>query len=247
MGRRMHTRVRSARRETFGRSDLRSRSDGEVVVDTQRETMRLVQDLEDELDQFPLASVIRSHARLAEDAIDAWSERLATIGNPGRRFWDHPAELMYDEVGILLGAMFVLVQAAITETVSIVKRIHELNGQQIRKDAILSLDAEVDPKSGISFPAIANAAANYYKHRFEWPNDWLGSTSKQQQDTIKTIRLIGMNPGVDLAENLLAGVDAITLSIHGGPQNLAGVVVEQWRSKLAARMRSQFNLPPAHW
>ena len=213
----------------------------------QTKTIRLVEDLEDELDQFPLDSVIRSHAKITDDALDAWLQRLETLGNPGRRFWDHPAELIYDEVGVLLGAMFVLIQAAITETISIVKRIHELDGQKIGKDALLSLDAEVDPKTNLSFPAIANAAANYYKHRFEWPNDWLGSTSKQQEETIKIIRSVGMSPESDLADNLLAAVRVITRESGGGPQDLAGIVVQQWRFKLALHMRSHFKLPPAHW
>ncbi|EPZ8361976.1 hypothetical protein ACXW0W_002320 [Pseudomonas aeruginosa] len=87
-------------------------------MDKQTQILRLVQELEDELDQFPLSSVIRSQAELTEQALGAWSDRLRDIGHPGRKFWDHPAELMYDEAGILLGAMFVLIQAAITETVS---------------------------------------------------------------------------------------------------------------------------------
>lgn len=214
----------------------------EDAVDPKTQSLRLVQALEDELDQFPLSSVIRSHAQLAEQALEAWSDRLRDLGGVGRRFWDHPAELMYDEVGVLLGAMFVLVQAGITETVSIVKRIYELNGQKLSKDAVMSLEAEIDSKSGLTYAAISNGAANFYKHRFEWPMDWLGGASKQQEETIGLVRSLGMAPGRDLADNLLSAVHAITRASGGQQQDLATLVVEQWRSRLASHLRSRFAL-----
>lgn len=164
------------------------------------------------------------------------------MGDPGRRYWDHPAELMYDEAGVLLGAMFVLIQAAITETVSIVKRIYELNGEKIRKDDVMALEAELNPKSSLSYVAIANGAANFYKHRFEWPEDWLGSASTQQEDTINLVRAVGMSPERDLADNLLSAVHAITRTSDGNPKDLAGLVVEKWRTRLALRFRVQFAL-----
>ncbi|KJJ96240.1 hypothetical protein UB44_17655 [Burkholderiaceae bacterium 26] len=210
-------------------------------MDSRTQTLKLVQKLEEELDQFPLSSVIRSHALLSEQALDAWSDRLRDMGHPGRKYWDHPAELMYDEAGVLLGAMFVLVQAAITETVSIVRRIYELNGQKINKDAVMSLEAELDSKSGLSYVAIANGAANFYKHRFEWQKDWLGSASKQQETTICLVRSVGMRPERDLAENLLCALHAIAKT-NGRQRDLANLVVEQWRGRLAIRLRSQFNL-----
>jgi hypothetical protein len=211
-------------------------------LDARTQTLRLLQGLEDLLDQFPLSSVIRSHAELTEQALDAWSERLGDLGHPGRKYWDHPAELMYDKAGVLLGAMFVLIQAAITETVSIVKRIYELNGQTIRKDAVMSLEAEVSPKSGLSYVVIANGAANFYKHRFEWPDDWLGSPSSQQADTINLVRALGMSPEQDLADNLLSAVQAITRTSDDNPKDLSDLVVGKWRARLALSLRVQFSL-----
>lgn len=202
----------------------------------------MVQGLEDLLDQFPLSSVIRSHAELTEQALGAWSERLRDLGHPGRMYWDHPAELMYEEAGVLLGAMFVLIQAAITETVSIVKRIYELNGQTLRKDAAMSLEAELNPNLGLSYVAIANGAANFYKHRFEWPEDWLGSASSQQKDTIKLVRAVGMSPKQDLADNLLSAVQAITSTSDDSPKDLSDLVVGKWRARLARSLRVEFAL-----
>ncbi|WP_431479940.1 hypothetical protein [Pseudomonas simiae] len=211
-------------------------------MDAQTHTLRLVQGLEDLLDQFSLSNVIRSHAELTEQTLVAWSERLRGLGYPGRKFWDHPAELMYDEAGVLVGAMFVLIQAAITETVSIVKRIYELNGQSIRKDAVMSLEAEINPKLGLSYVAIANGAANFYKHRFEWPEDWDESVSTQQQATINLVRVVGMSPKQDLADNLLSAVRAIANTSDGNIKDLAGLVVEKWRARLALHLRVQFAL-----
>ncbi|WP_417787875.1 hypothetical protein [Stutzerimonas xanthomarina] len=210
-------------------------------MDKQTQILRLVQELEDELDQFPLSSVIRSHAELTEQALDAWSERLRDTGQPGRKFWDHPAELMYDEAGVLLGAMFVLIQAAITETVSIVKRIYELNGHKINKNTVMSLEANIDSSSSLSYVAIANGAANFYKHRFEWPKDWRCATG-QSQDTIALIRTLGMRPEQDLAYNLLSAVHAIMNSTDNSLADLAGLVVEQWRARLALHFRGKFQL-----
>lgn len=211
-------------------------------MDAQTQTLRLVQELEEELDQFPLSSVIRSHAKLTEEALDAWSDRLRDQGDPGRRYWDHPTELIYDEAGILLGAMFVLIQAAITETVSIVKRIYELNGQEISKDFLMRLETTLDSKSGRSYVAIANGAANYYKHRFEWSEDWYGRRSSQQEDTINLVRSVGMEPKGDLADNLLCAVHAIVRASDGKLKNLADLVVGQWRVRLALRFREEFKL-----
>lgn len=210
-------------------------------MDKQAQILRLVQELEDELEQFPLSSAIRSHAELTKQALDAWSDLLREIGHPGRKFWDHPAELIYDEAGVLLGAMFVLIQAAITETVSIVKRIYELNGQKINKNAVMSLEADLDSRSSLSYVAIANGAANFYKHRFEWPKDWRGAP-RQSQDTITLIRTLGMSPEQDLADNLLCAVHAIMNSTDSNLADLAGLVVEQWRSRLALQLHGQFQL-----
>lgn len=201
-----------------------------------------MQGLEDSLDQFPLSSVIRSHAVLTERALDAWSERLRDLGHPGRKYWDHPAELLYDEAGVLLGAMFVLLQAAITETVSMVKRMYQLNGQPIRKEAVMSLEAELDQTSGLSYVAIANGAANFYKHRFEWPEDWVTGVSPQQAETIKLVCAVGMSPEQDLADNLLCAVHAITRTTDCNSKNLPDLVVEKWRTRLALSLRVQFAL-----
>lgn len=204
---------------------------------------RLIESLEDQLDQFPLESVVRTHASLTDEALSSWSDYLASNGDPGRRRWPHPAELMYEEVGVLLGAMFVLLQAGITETVSIVMRLHQLQGHPLRKGAILDLAAPVHAKTGLSLPKIANAAANYYKHRHEWPADWVVGSAGQQAETLQLIRAMGMAPGQDLADNMLAAVHAITGGQTSQLPQVARLVVTTWRRGLAVHLRRQFKLP----
>lgn len=205
-------------------------------LDTHWNTVRLVGDLEELLYHFPLASVISQQAHLAEQAHEALFEYLGQIGSPGRRFWDTAAELMYDEVGTHLGAMFVLLQVGITETVSIVNNIYKLHGEKIRKSSILSLEAATTV-SGASYQEIANAAANYYKHRHEWPQNWANATS-QSKKTVELISRIGMSESKDLADNLYCAVGAIT--DRANAKALPALVVEGWRMKLASKLRSDF-------
>lgn len=168
------------------------------------------------------------------------------LGGPGRRYWDHPTELLFDEVGHLLGAMFVLLQAATTETVSIVMRIYGLQGRAISKNEVMQLEAQIDSNTGLSFPAIANAAANYYKHRFEWPTGW-SSVSGQQANTVATVRTIGMSSESDLTENLLAAAAAITRDGRSDLTGLGALVIEDWRDRLGVRLRSEFGLAETGW
>lgn len=212
-------------------------------LSTHPHPIRLVEALEDQLDQYPLASVIRSHAELIEQRLEDWSDHLCELGGPGRRYWDHPAELMYEEVGVLLGAMFVLLQAGITETVSIVMSIHRLHNQTIGKDAVMDMVPQLHAPTGLSFPKIANAAANFYKHRYEWPADWVAPATSQQGRTINLVRSIGMAPSKDLADNLLSAVHVVMAPSDGGLPDFSRRIVEDWRTRLAAHLRTNFNLP----
>lgn len=214
-----------------------------MSIDGSLSAHRLIEQLEELLDQFPLSSVIRSHAGLVDGALELWRERLDMLGDPGRRYWDHPVELLYDEVGVRLGAMFVLVQAAVTETVSITKRVYELNGQAIGKKAILRLMAPVDSKTGLPYPEVADAAANYYKHRFEWPRTWAEATNVQQIATMSTLQVIGMHDTAELTDNLQRACYLIMRDSNAdGIGRLSALVVEDWHEKLAAHLRKEFRL-----
>ena len=66
------------------------------------------------------------------------------------------------------------------------------------------------PKAGQSqytYAEIVNAAANYYKHRAEWDQDWITGASKQQLQTANVVMALGAKPEHDdnmskLARNL---------------------------------------------
>lgn len=185
---------------------------------------------------FPLASVIRKQVSLVELAQEEHSDHVRRIGDPGRRFWDTTAELLYDEVGVHLGAMFVLLQAGITETVSIVNHIYNLHGNEVNKSSILRLEATISA-SGLSHQETASAAANYFKHRHEWPQNWANAKALPKK-TIDLISKIGMCASNDLADNLYCAVGAIT--DRANAIALPTLVVEDWRIKLAARLRADF-------
>lgn len=205
-------------------------------MDTKLIATRAVQDLEELLYHFPLASAIREQVRLAERAQEEHSDHLRRIGDPGRHFWDTPAELLYDEVGVHLGAMFVLLQAGITETISIVNRIYNLHGNAKNKPPILRLEATTSV-SGLSYPEIANAAANYFKHRHEWPQIWADAKPFAKK-TINLVSRVGMSASNDVADNLYHALDAIT--DRANAKALPTLVVEDWRLKLAARLRGDY-------
>lgn len=212
-----------------------------MIGSVTQSTLRLIEGLEDQLDQYPLGAVIRTHAGLVDEGFLAWSQRLALLGSPGRKYWDHPVELLYEQVGVLLGTMFVLVQAAVTETVSIAARIYELNGRDESKKSILRLEAPTDNLTGLSYPEVANAAANYYKHRFEWPTTWVGATNRQQLATMSILRLIGMSDTFELTDNLMRASDIVMRdSRETNMAHLSRLVVEDWRERLSARLRQEF-------
>ena len=87
------------------------------------------------------------------------------------------------------------------------------------------------------------AAANFYKHRYEWPADWVAPATSQQGRTINLVRSIGMAPCNDLADNLLSAVHVIMAPSDGGLPDFSRRIVEDWRTRLAAHLRMNFNLP----
>ena len=88
--------------------------------------------------------------------------------------------------------------------------------------------------SGLSYQEIANAAANYFKHRHEWPQNWADAKSLSKK-TIELVSRIGMSASNDLADNLYYALGAIT--DRANAKALPTLVVEDWRLKLAARLR----------
>ncbi len=51
-----------------------------------------------------------------------------------------------------------------------------------------------------------------------------------------------MSPEQDLADNLFSAVHAIVNSHDSNLSDLAGLVVEQWRARLALHLRGRFQL-----
>src|SRR6476646_7492418 len=88
--------------------------------------MRFLLDrLEDPFEMFPMQSLSRDLARLVDDAEKSRFDRAGPWGVSPKY---HTVEDEHDieVVQLLIGSGFVLGQAAITQTVSIVKKMHEL-------------------------------------------------------------------------------------------------------------------------
>src|ERR1035438_2103365 len=83
-----------------------------------------------------------------------------------------------------IGSAFVLGQATITQTVSLVKRMHEDAGKPSwipsEKGKIMDTASPIHVETGLSKIAIINAVANYYKHRYEWWDDWSGPSNRSE-------------------------------------------------------------------
>ena len=97
---------------------------------------------------------------------------------------------------LLIGSVFVLGQAAITQAVSLVKRMHEVAGEPAwipsDKESIMALESPIHAGTGLQKILIINAVANYFKHRHEWWDDWTGP--KHSLKTIQIVSKLGLGP-----------------------------------------------------
>ena len=138
--------------------------------------------LEDPFEMFAMQSVTRSLGSLAGqqeqrrfDRSDWWGFSYYTVED------EHDIEVVEN----LIGSAFVLAQAAISQAVSIIKRMHEDAGspQWIPKDKveIMKTAAPLHAETRQSKITLVNVAADYYKHRYEWKDEeWVGPTYKNK-------------------------------------------------------------------
>ena len=142
-------------------------------------------------------------------------------------------------IALLIGAVFVLGQAALTQSVAIVRKIRNLVAEPSRipksKADILAVEATIHPKTGLSEMVLVDAVANYFKHYREWPEDWNSpQISGPQQQTIELVRRLGLSPG-NLHDNLFTAVQRLGLR-RAGVDSLAARI-QAWRERLAESLR----------
>lgn len=102
-------------------------------------------------------------------------------------------------VELLVGSIFVLGQAAITQAISITNRINRVCEKAGKppcipagKGKIMDIAAPFHKETALSKIAIINAVANYFKHHYEWCDDWSGPNDSKR--TIKIVSELGLTP-----------------------------------------------------
>jgi hypothetical protein len=164
----------------------------------------LLDQLADPFEMFPMQAVADTIA----DAVDEAETQMSEKGGwAARKYWTVETEHYHDEVGLLTGSIFVLGQAAITQTISILSELRK-DGRAValipsNKLEKMSTHARTDISTNLSKIVIIDTAANYFKHVYEWSEGWDESlASRSQARTMSTARRIGMCPG-SRTDNLL--------------------------------------------
>jgi hypothetical protein len=210
-----------------------------------RGTEWLLEQLADPFEIFPIQGVADTIA----DAVDEAKAQMSEKGGwAARKYWTVETEHYHNEMGLLIGSAFVLGQAAITQTISI---LLELGKDERALDLIpsnkidkMSTYAQTDPSTNLSKIAIIDTAANYFKHVYEWPENWDETLpSGNQARTILMARKIGMCPGSSRTDNLLRARRCLITA----PVNEARVIpniIQDWRECWANQLYPAFGYNP---
>lgn len=193
--------------------------------------------LEDPFEILPVQGVLLQIRSAQNDSEDSLYAKMGPWG-VSRRFWSVEEEHWEQRVGLLIGAAFVLSQAAVTQSTSLVRRLRRDTAIACipeSREAILSWKADTHEESGISKLLIVDAGANYFKHHHEWPEDW-GSTkgSRAQQHTMAVLRKLGLGPG-HITGNMHALVRSLDLGVEGLPA--VADSIQSWRERVATEVR----------
>jgi hypothetical protein len=204
----------------------------------------LLEQLEDPFAMFSVEGV----ADTLFEAVDEAETRNAEHTDPwlgvNRKFWSVEEEHYHEKIGLLVGGMFVLGQAAITQTVSILNELRKHSQAQgvIPKNKTSKLVAHpaTETKTNLSKIVIINAVSNYFKHVYEWPAQWnVATMTGSQAETISIVVQLGMRPG-EMTDNLLLAADRLGLAT-GNPRTLARNI-QEWREGWARMLYRSFRL-----
>jgi hypothetical protein len=183
------------------------------------------------------------------EAVDETEARKGTCRDPwwgvNRRFWSVEQEHYHEKIGLLIGAMFVLGQAAIMQTVSILNELSKHPQVQgvipSTKTSKLVAHGPTESKTNLSKIVIINAVSNYFKHVYEWPEQWdVATTSRSQAETSSIVLQLGMRPEETLADNLLRAADC--LGLHRSDPRALARCIQAWREGWARMLYASFGL-----
>jgi len=198
----------------------------------------LLQEIEDPFVMLPLQSIAKSLSQSLIETEYLFNENMGMNG-VARKFWSVPEELHHAQIGILIGAGFVLCQTTISQTIALYIRLRDcasdVQSLPKKKDVILSIDSKIESHSDLSEIAIIDLVANYFKHHHEWPLDWVNSekTSFQARSINRALSL-GINEEDELTDNMLLVLNRLDVSI----ENFVDIAnkVQSWRESLARRL-----------
>lgn len=149
---------------------------------------------------------------------------------------DHDIEV----VNLFIGSAFVLSQAAITQTVSIAKRLYFLAGEPDwlpkGKNDIMSTEAIIHAKTGTSKFILYDAIANYFKHHYEWSSNWNDVTATQRL-TVETVQKLGFDPKNE--DNFHIALQSLNMKIND--MSIMGQEIQEWRERLAIKYKVQLQ------
>lgn len=208
----------------------------------------LLDQLEDPFTMFSMEGA----ADALYEAVDAADREKIACTSPldpaARKFWSVEKECHHEKMGFLLGALFVLGQAAITQTESVLNQLRKLpRGQAAipnEKDSKLRNYSAAESTTDLSKMVIINAVSNYFKHGYAWPKDWSvvsKNGSRKEADTIEIVLKLGMNPKSEMTDNLLLVADRLGLGINN-PRALTSSI-QDWRQGWARALYRHFDLP----
>jgi hypothetical protein len=196
--------------------------------------------IEDPFQIFPLESVANNMGELVANSFRAISEQSGWYG-VARRYYSDEQEHYMQKISLLIGASFVLGQAAITQTVALALKLGELVGKPSwlpnSRAEVLQTAATFHVKTRLSDLAIIDAVANYFKHHHEWPLGWdLGQAKGAQRNTIKIALSLGLSPESE-EESLQAALQGLGLSERS--MRTLGGSIRDWRDRLAEDLRER--------
>lgn len=218
-----------------------------MTPDALRSTNWLLQQLADPFAIFPLQDVARSLTDSIAESKEAFRELEGPSG-VSRKYWDVPMELLDEGIGVAIGSAFVLGQAAIVQTESIVARLRMVSNGHAAipgKKALLETETMPSLTKELSDMVVINTAANYFKHYYEWPENWQDSTdigTGVQRRSMTAARLLGMR-GHDLTSNMYSALTA--LKIGADKVFTVPMTVHDWRERLATKLSKDLGLPPS--
>jgi hypothetical protein len=169
----------------------------------------LLDKLADPFTMFPVEDVADTVFVAVEETETRKTERMGWWG-VARKSRSVEDEHDHEKIGLLIGALFVLGQAAITQTESILNELRKYpEAERLipagKLEKLLKHAAE-ETNTKLSKLVLITSVSNYFKHAPAWPKDWnvvaRNGTSKEAE-TIFHVRKIGMSPESEMTDNLL--------------------------------------------